>query len=76
MFPPEDYPVWTSIATGQYPDLHNINGDIMFNLRTRSFFDRSDPNSTEKEEWWQEVTPFWSLAAKHGEKLEQKKSSK
>ena len=93
VFPPEDYPVWTSMATGsrlylfawcllesaqhqfdltlgKYPEDHNINGDIMFDLKTRRFFDRDDANSTHAPFWWQDAEPFWSTAAKYGKKVE------
>ncbi len=69
VFPPEDYPVWTSLATGLYPEEHNIIGDLMFNLKTREFFDRSDENTTHEADWWKSVQPFWSTAAKHGRKV-------
>ncbi len=54
---------------GKYPEEHSINGDIMFNLRTREFFDRDDSNSTLDASWWKGVQPFWSTAAKHGRKV-------
>lgn len=69
VFPPEDYPVWTSMATGKYPEDHNINGDIMFDLKSRRFFDRDDANSTHAPFWWQDAEPFWSTAAKYGKKV-------
>ncbi len=59
VFPAEDYPVWTSLATGLYPEEHNIVGDVMFNLRTREFFNRSDVATTRKGNWWKRVSPFW-----------------
>ena len=68
VFPAEDYPVWTSLATGLYPEEHNVVGDIMFNLRTRRFFNRSDSATTRVGDWWKRVEPFWSTAAKHGKK--------
>lgn len=69
VFPAEDYPVWTSLATGLYPEEHNIIGDVMFNLRTREFFNRSDVDSTRNGEWWRKVRPFWSTAAQYGRKV-------
>ncbi len=68
VFPTEDYPVWTSLATGLYPEEHNVIGDVMFNLRTREFFNRSDVGSTRTGDWWKRVEPFWSTAAQHGRK--------
>ena len=35
VFPTEDFPVWTSFATGRYPEDHGITGDMMYNLRTK-----------------------------------------
>lgn len=69
VFPPEDYPTWTSIATGKYPEAHSIVGDVMYNLKKRTFFHRYDYNSTRDPVWWQGMTPFWSNAAKHGRKV-------
>eukprot|EP00095_Tigriopus_kingsejongensis_P000745 maker-scaffold273_size229271-snap-gene-1.19 protein:Tk00745 transcript:maker-scaffold273_size229271-snap-gene-1.19-mRNA-1 annotation:"hypothetical protein DAPPUDRAFT_31637" len=69
VFPPEDYPTWSSIATGKYPEAHNIVGDVMYNLRKRNFFHRFDHNSTRDPVWWQGMDPFWSTAAKHGRKV-------
>ena len=54
---------------GKYPEDHNINGDIMFDLKTRRFFDRDDANSTHAPFWWQDAEPFWSTAAKYGKKV-------
>ena len=35
VFPTEDFPVWTSLATGRYPEDHGITGDMMYNLKTK-----------------------------------------
>ena len=59
----------TTQISGKYPEDHNINGDIMFDLKTRRFFNREDPNSTHAPFWWQDADPFWSTAAKYGRKV-------
>jgi len=69
VFPTEDYPVWTSLATGRYPEDHGITGDIMYNLKSKDFFNRSDPESRRREGWWSQTDPFWSIAAKHGKNV-------
>jgi len=69
VFPPEDFPVWTSIATGSYPGNHGITGDMMFNLKTRSYFNRSDEISRRQADWWRSTEPFWSTAATHSKKV-------
>ena len=69
VFPTEDYPVWTSIATGQHPEDHGIVGDYMYDLKRKQVFNASDLASTRNAEWWKDATPFWSTAAKHGKKI-------
>ena len=69
VFPTEDYPVWTSIATGQHPEDHGIVGDFMYDLKRKQVFNASDLVSTRNAEWWKDATPFWSTAAKHGKKI-------
>jgi len=69
VFPTEDYPVWTSLATGRYPEDHGITGDIMYNLKSKDFFNRSNPESRRQEGWWKQTNPFWSIAAKHGKNV-------
>lgn len=69
VFPTEDFPVWTSLATGRYPEDHGITGDIMYNLKSKEFFNRSDPESRRQEDWWSDTNPFWSTASKHGKKV-------
>ena len=69
VFPTEDYPVWTSIATGQHPEDHGIIGDYMYDLKSKDIFNASDLSSTKNAEWWKDATPFWSTAAKHGKKI-------
>ena len=69
VFPTEDYPVWTSIATGQHPEDHGIIGDFMYDLKRQEIFNASDLSSTKNAEWWKDATPFWSTAAKHGKKI-------
>jgi len=66
VFPTEDFPVWTSLATGRYPEDHGITGDMMYNLKTKEFFNRSDSESRRQEDWWKNTKPFWSTAAMHG----------
>merc|ERR1719322_1841605 len=55
--------VWTSLATGRYPEDHGITGDIMYNLKSKEFFNRSDPESRRQEDWWSDTNPFWSTAS-------------
>jgi len=69
VFPPEDYPVWTSMATGRHPEDHGIVGDFMYDLKHERIFNASDLQSTRMAEWWKDATPFWSTAAKHGKKI-------
>jgi len=69
VFPTEDFPVWTSFATGRYPEDHGITGDMMYNLRTKEFFNRSDPESRRQENWWKKTDPFWSTAAVKDKKV-------
>jgi len=69
VFPTEDYPVWTSMATGQYPEDHGIVGDFMYDLKSQTLFNASDISSTKYAFWWQHTTPFWSTASKHGKKV-------
>jgi len=52
-----------------YPEDHNIIGDLMFNLKTRKFFDRSRLRTTKNPDWWSKVRPFWSTASKHGRRV-------
>jgi len=68
VFPPYDLPVWTSMATGLYPKNHGVNGDYMFNLRTRDMFKRGDDNS-QLDKWWIQGDPIWSVAATQGKKV-------
>jgi len=69
VFPPEDYPVWTSLATGRHPEDHGIVGDFMYDLKHERIFNASDLPSTKMAEWWKDASPFWSTAAKHGKKI-------
>jgi len=69
VFPPEDFPVWTSMSTGCYPADHHITGDVMYNLKSRSYFNRSDVESRRQLDWWKWADPFWSTAGKHGRKV-------
>ena len=69
VFPTEDYPVWTSMATGLHPEDHDITGDVMYDLPAKTFFNRSDIESTRIAKWWKQAEPFWSTAAKHGKKV-------
>jgi len=68
VFPPYDLPVWTSLATGLYPETTGVSGDYMFNLNTRELFSKEDPESS-LENWWLKGEPIWSLASKHGRKV-------
>jgi len=69
VFPTEDYPVWTSMATGLYPEDHDITGDVMYDLRSQDFFMKGDFSKTRKDSWWESVNPFWSTAASAGRKV-------
>lgn len=69
VFPPEDYPVWTSIATGLYPEDHDITGDVMYDLKSQNFFKKGDFTKTRVASWWESVNPFWSIAAGAGRKV-------
>lgn len=68
VFPPYDLPVWTSMATGLYPERHGVNGDYMFNLKTRDMFKRGTEGS-DLDLWWKEGEPIWSLAASQRKKV-------
>ena len=68
VFPPYDLPVWTSMATGLYPDKTGVVGDYMFNLKSRELFNREEADSS-LENWWGQGDPIWSLAAKHNKKV-------
>ncbi len=46
IFPPEDYPSWTTIATGRVPEEHSIVGDYMYDLKNERLFNRTNYNST------------------------------
>lgn len=69
VFPTEDYPIWTSLATGQHAEDHGIVGDFMYDLKHARLFNSSDRSTTRMAEWWKDATPFWSTAAKHGKKI-------
>jgi len=69
VFPPEDYPVWTSLATGRHPEDHGIVGDFMYDLKNERIFNASDLQSTRMAGWWKDASPFWSTAATHGKKI-------
>ena len=68
VFPPYDLPVWTSLATGLYPRATGVVGDHMFNLKSRELFSTEDPEAS-LENWWTGGEPIWSLAAKHGRRV-------
>lgn len=68
-FPAEDYPVWTSLATGLYPEEHGIVGDFMYDLKWKRMFNRSNYETTRMANWWKHAEPFWSTAAKYGKKI-------
>ena len=70
VFPPYDLPVWTSLATGLYPRATGVVGDHMFNLKSRELFSTEDPEAS-LENWWTGGEPIWSLAAKHGRRVNQ-----
>merc|ERR1719412_940185 len=59
VFPPEDYPVWTSMATGLYPEDHDITGDVMYDLKSHNFFKKGEFKQTRDPSWWESVNPFW-----------------
>ena len=70
IFPSEDYPVWSSIATGQYSDGHHIIGDVMYNLHKSKWFDRFDKNTTRDQDWWLGMEePFWVTAMEEGRRV-------
>lgn len=69
IFPTEDYPTWTSIATGRFAEDHSIVGDYMYDLKGQSIFNASDMSTTRHASWWKFTTPFWSTAATHGKKI-------
>ena len=68
VFPPYDLPVWTSLATGLYPQNTGVIGDYMFNLKSRELYSKEDTGGA-LESWWVQGEPIWSLAAKHGRKV-------
>jgi len=68
VFPPYDLPVWTSLATGLYPQNTGVIGDYMFNLKSRELFSKEEPGS-ELGSWWVEGEPIWSLAARYKRKV-------
>ena len=41
----------------------------MYDLKHERLFNASDLSTTRMTEWWEDATPFWSTAAKHGRKI-------
>ena len=56
-------------CAGRYPEDHGIVGDFMYDLKNQRLFNSSDYQTTRMAEWWKDATPFWSTAAKHGNKM-------
>eukprot|EP00096_Caligus_rogercresseyi_P000795 TRINITY_DN1131_c0_g1_i1.p1 TRINITY_DN1131_c0_g1~~TRINITY_DN1131_c0_g1_i1.p1 ORF type:complete len:552 (+),score=85.44 TRINITY_DN1131_c0_g1_i1:73-1728(+) len=63
-FPPEDYSVWSSLATGLYSEDHGILGDYMYDLKRRELFNRRNQSSISDPHWWSHFTPVWETAKK------------
>ncbi len=78
IFPSMSFPTWTSIATGLYPEDHNIIGNYML---YRPSYNQTDgdaempetvfnlkDNSTKLPVWWS-AEPMWTTLTKNGHKV-------
>jgi len=73
IFPSLSFPSWTTIATGLYPENHNILGNYMLHLADSEFpqdtlFQLKD-NSTLLPWWWRFAEPIWTTATKNNLKV-------
>jgi ectonucleotide pyrophosphatase/phosphodiesterase family protein 6 len=71
IFPSLSYPSWTTIATGQYPEEHNILGNFIIandNSLNETIFQLKD-NSTKMPFWWQSAEPIWTTATRNKRKV-------
>lgn len=72
IFPSLSFPSWTTIATGLYPENHNVLGNYMLHLGEEELpetvFHLKD-NSTMLPLWWDSAEPIWITATKNYKKV-------
>ena len=67
MFPSVTFPNHVSIVTGLVPDHHGIVNNTMFDPAIADpVFKLSSRTAVENPLWWNESTPVWVTAARHG----------
>ena len=69
ILPSLSWPSWTTIATGLYPEGHQITGNHMQDPKTGERFDPKNDSSTRDEKWWEGHIPIWSTLTAHGYKV-------
>jgi predicted AlkP superfamily pyrophosphatase or phosphodiesterase len=72
IFPSLSFPSWTTIATGLYPENHNILGNYIVDYNSdtseETVFQLKD-NSTLSPHWWTYAEPIWTTATKNNLKV-------
>ncbi len=65
VFPSKTFPNHYSIATGMYPDKHEILGNLFYSYAKDDTYSIGDPRTVEDGAWYG-GTPIWVQAAKAG----------
>ena len=66
VFPANPFPNWYSIATGKYPEKHNIINDYMYDAKRKELFLKG---TTKDKFWWDDAEPIWITAKKHRKRV-------
>ncbi|XP_076030188.1 glycerophosphocholine cholinephosphodiesterase ENPP6-like [Oratosquilla oratoria] len=64
-FPTLSYPMWTTMGTGLYPEVHNIAGNYFHDDKEKDYFSIDNLSSIRKKKWWTSE-PIWVTSTRAG----------